>query len=126
MESLTAIIIALNLVLSQLNIEEERLRVEILQVEIMECESGGNKNAVNYQDARITGYVSRGLYQFQLPSWYAAAKRYKIIPEDMTMDEAAELYADPVYNAAAAHGLIKDGETHHWKNCMDRITLASR
>lgn len=93
---------------------------------IMACESGGNPNAVNYKDAEITGYVSYGLYQFQFPTWWNAARKYKVISENVTKEEGIKLYKQPAYNAAVAHALIADGEVGHWKFCYNRYLVQAK
>lgn len=130
---LNAILFALSSLLSNLEKEIEKLpkksaiieetKNQTLKNYIMACESGGNKDAINKEDAKITGWISFGLYQFQFPTWFKAAKQYKIISETTTIEEGEKLYKDPRYNAAVAHALIDNGQTGHWKNCMQKFAL---
>ena len=94
-----------------------------LKSEIMWCESQDRADAINWNDAKITGSPSRGLYQFQPRTFWLAALRYKILPEGTTLKEAMKYIFRPEYNAAAAHGLIDDGEIWHWKNCVSKILV---
>jgi hypothetical protein len=84
---------------------------------IMMCESRGNPLAVNYQDAKITGYASKGLFQFQPRTFLLAGIRFKIFPEGTTLTEAMKYIYRPEYQGAIAHGLMAQGEYFHWKNC---------
>ena len=106
--------------------EESNLDIEMANY-IMQCESGGNTWAVNERDALITGYVSRGLFQFQIKTFLAGAIRYGVLPEGTTIKEALKYVHRPEYNAAVAHGLLADGKWRHWRVCANRyFSFASR
>lgn len=112
------VIASLILVLSQLSIALEQPKPDI-KTSIMQCESGGNPKAINYEDAKITGYPSKGLYQFQPKTFLKYGIKYKVFPEGTTLKEAEKKIYDPAYNAAVAHGMIDEGLTSHWLNCFN-------
>lgn len=123
--TLTAIYSSLILLLSslqgQLDIMKNAEAKTELRNNIMTCESKGNPNAVNYEDAKITGYPSYGLFQFQPLTFLKAGIKYKILPEGMTLKEAMKLIKNPIYNAAVAHALLNDEEYSHWLNCFNQV-----
>ena len=87
---------------------------------IEECESQGDPTAVNWEDAEITGYPSRGVFQFQPFTFLEFAKKYKVIPQDAkpSLKELQRMIETPIYSRAVAHGMIKDGLVEqHWKIC---------
>src|SRR3990167_2897082 len=96
---------------------EENKNIEI-QNAIMFCESRNNPKAINWDDAKITGYPSKGLYQFQIKTFLRAGIEYKVFPPKTALKEAEKYIFNPVYNAAVAHALIENGKTGHWKNCF--------
>lgn len=55
-------------------------------VRVMECESQGNANAVNYNDAKITGYPSYGIFQFQPNTYKAWSKEIGETRDIMNVD----------------------------------------
>ena len=82
---ITGLILSLNLIQVQLDELKIKAKEEIkkeqrieIQNAIMDCESKGNPNAVNWNDAKITGYPSKGLYQFQPKTFLNAGLKYKI------------------------------------------------
>ena len=93
-----------------------------LAYKILMCESGGNPRAVNYQDAKITGYASRGLFQFQPKTFLLAGIRFKVFPEWFTLEDAMKYIYRPEYQGAIAHGLMEQGEYFHWRNCYNRVS----
>ena len=123
---LNVIIVQLLVLLSSLQAQIDELKLQQqtsdtveIQSFIMNCESGGNPKAINTQDAKITGHASKGLFQFQPNTFHKAVLRYKLFPEGTSKEEVLKKIYDPVFNAAAAHGLIEDGEYWHWKNCYN-------
>lgn len=101
------------------NVHAQELDIEMANY-IMQCESNNNPLAVNKKDALITGYVSRGLFQFQIRTFLAGAIRYGVLPEGTTIQQALRYVHRPEYNAAVANGLLADQEVWHWKNCYNR------
>ena len=109
----------------QLQIVEYKEAQERIIVAIMECESKGNPNAINRDDAKITGYPSIGLYQFQWKTWQVFAEKYKVLENatKLTYKQTLKYLYNPVYNAAVAHGMIKNGFWTHWRNCGKQFGL---
>ena len=93
---------------------------------IMQCESGGNPKSYGAQDIKITGYPSRGLFQFQPYTFLRAGIQYGVFPENITLKQAMKYIYNPAYNAAVAHGLIKDGKYQHWQTCYSKYKRAEK
>ena len=119
--NLTTLFSELALLLSLLNGQLDILKDKEIKADvnnfIMTCESKNNPAAINYEDAKITGYPSFGLFQFQPLTFLKAGIKYKILPEKTTLKEAMKLIKDPVYNAAVAHALLENGLYFHWSAC---------
>ena len=124
-----------SLTFRELPIEQQQLVVSYNSIEykeqilagIMMCESKGNPKAYNPNDAKITGYASYGLYQFQPYTWAKNAEKYKVLENatKLTVKQLLKYLYNPAYNAAVAHGMIKDGLWNwtHWRNCGEFIGL---
>ena len=100
-------------------IVEENKNIEI-QNAIMFCESRNNPKAINWDDAKITGYPSKGLYQWQPLSFLKYGLKYKILPRETKLKDVEKYIWRPEYNAAIAHAVIDAGETWNWKNCFEK------
>lgn len=108
-------------------IEEQKERhFQELAVFIMVCESNENHRAINYADALITGYPSKGLYQWQPLSFLKYGLRYGILPKGTTLKQAEKYIWNPAYNAAVAHAVIRNGEVWNWKNCYNKFLANGR
>jgi len=70
---------------------------------IMDCESGGNQGAVNYNDAKITGYPSYGLFQINGPD------NWEWDEPDKNIDRAVTKFYMSGWNP--------------WRNCAKRLGL---
>ena len=90
--------------------------------DIMMCESSGDIYARNDADAKITGYSSFGIFQFQPKTFLLAGKRFKVFPEWFTLADAMKYIYRPEYQGAIAHGLLANQEYFHWKNCFNKVT----
>jgi hypothetical protein len=88
---------------------------------LQHCESGGNPHAVNWQDARITGHPSKGLFQFQRATFQHYARKYGLIPPGRAI---TPYYDSPVYQRQVAEAMIAHGETGHWKICFGKYARA--
>lgn len=74
-------------------------------IKIARCESGIKANAVNYEDSKLNGHVSRGLFQLS------------------EINGKLENWQDPETNANAALQLYKSRGWKPWKNCAMRLGL---
>lgn len=72
-------------------------------LKIMDCESGGNRYAVNWQDAEITGMPSLGLFQL-----------------NRVYDER---YFDPLFNISEAYELYLRRGWNPWYNCKNKLGI---
>lgn len=100
-----------------------QIQFSVISDFIMNCESGGNPKVENWNDAKITGYPSIGLYQFQWKTWASFAEKYFVLKNatKLSYDQVLPYLYNPVYNAAVAHGMIKDGLLSHWKICSEKM-----
>lgn len=76
---------------------------------LVECESGGNQKAINYEDAKINGAPSLGILQFSPKTFSKYAAKYSFrgsirSAEDQRSLARLMLEEDP-------HNYV------HWKNC---------
>ena len=124
--NLTTLFSELALLLSLLNGQLDILKDKEIKADvnnfIMECESGKKFNpfAINWDDAKITGYPSKGLYQFQPLTFLNAGLKYKVLPKETKLKDIDKYIFRPEYNAAVAHALLENGEYGHWQNCYKK------
>lgn len=78
----------------------------------MECESGGNPEALNNNP--LTGDYSVGLFQINL---YGANAKTRPSEEWLKV---------PENNISYAYELYKNGGWGHWKNCYNKIGNGSK
>lgn len=81
--------------------------------DIASCESGIDPAAVNYGDAKITGYPSYGLLSFQPGTFRSAVKKYNLMPGSTNAQIDAAIM-NPVIQIEAAKLMIEDGQGHQW------------
>lgn len=90
---------------------------------LAECESGMRENAIAVNDGN-TGRDSKGIFQFQLPTFVGFAKKYDLFPHA----EAAELlnlWTDPDAQIRVAAAMIRKepNAMRHWYICSERLRL---
>lgn len=92
---------------------------------LIECESGGNPNAVHYNDG-AAGLHSRGILQFQRPTF----ARYwrNLINNDIDDVDVDNLWTDASNQILLAEAMITDNpkNLNHWKVCSTKHDLYSK
>lgn len=90
---------------------------------LAECESGMRENAIAVNDGN-TGRDSKGIFQFQLPTFLGYATKYALFPNA----EAAELpnlWTDPDAQIRVAATMIRKepNAMRHWYLCSKKLGL---
>ena len=82
-----------------------------------QAESRGNHNAVNYNDAKITGYASEGCMQFQPATFRSVFTNYNILPHTEP-NEIMNFYRDCEMQKIAARAILINEKFGwmHWRN----------
>ena len=93
--------------------------------QLIDCESQGNPKAVNWNDAKITGYPSRGILQFQEPTFLNEGKLYGLLPADFTLKESNMLINNPELQKEIARNMLRDGKLKQW-GCHTKVRVAMR
>ncbi len=121
------LLISLSLALSQLSIELEKRETNSIEEKyldkLIQCESGGKVDAVNRADAKITGFNSYGILQFQPYTLLNAGKKYGLLPPEFTLKEIMAMRFNSSFQKEVARNLLEDGEWRHWKKCGKKIGL---
>ncbi len=95
-------------------------QIEAIVSQLAMCESGGNADAVHYNDGAV-GLHSRGLLQFQRPTF----KGYwtHLINPDVDDADVDNLWTDPDNQKILATAMLeKDlGNLRHWKICSSQL-----
>lgn len=91
-----------------------------LQRYLAQCESGGKLTAINYKDAKITGYPSYGKYQYQPKTFLSAGKRYGFFPPTYTLEDVMKVIYDEELQDRITRELLLDEEFRHWKICYKK------
>jgi hypothetical protein len=86
------------------------------------CESRGNRDAVNYDDAKITGYESRGAFQYQPQTFQQAVLKYNILP-DAEPAEIMNFWTDYEIQKLATKAILinEPNGSAHWFNCFKSL-----
>lgn len=84
-----------------------------LLYELASCEGQLNPMARNDGDAKITGYPSLGLLQFQPKTFLNGVKAYNAFP-GATDEEILAAIHDPFLQIYVARHMIADGEGRQW------------
>ena len=97
--------------------------IEGIIEKLITCESGGRIDAVAYNDGG-TGLDSRGILQFQLPTFKGYAKQFNLFPY-AEAKELENLWTDPDAQRQLAKEMIKKDRKnlYHWRVCATRNHL---
>ena len=106
--------------LGQLSNALPSLVKEVYIENLIECESQGNPTAVNWEDAKITGYQSKGILQFQPKTFLNEGKKYGLFPEDFTLRESNLMIENPELQKEIARHMIEDNKQSAW-SCSKQI-----
>lgn len=87
------------------------------------CESGMREGAIAVNDGN-TGRDSKGIFQFQLPTFVAYATKYALFP-DAEAAELPNLWTDPDAQIRVAATMIKKepNAMRHWYICSKKLGL---
>ena len=89
------------------------------------CEDVGlDPEATNYEDAKITGYPSYGILQFQPKTFLDNVKRYNALP-GATDKQILAAVKDPYLQIFIARRMISAGEGHQW-SCYSTLKLSTK
>ena len=92
--------------------------------ELASCEGQLNPMARNDGDAKITGYPSLGILQFQPKTFLSGVKAYNAYP-GATDKQILAAINDPYLQIYVARNMIADGEGHQW-TCFGKLGLATK
>lgn len=91
---------------------------------IKEQESEGNPYAVNWKDAEKTGHPSRGCFQYQPATFFAAVRKYDLLPnaEDA---EVWNLYEDCEFQEVVTRAILTNEPSGwmHWRTTFEILKL---
>lgn len=90
---------------------------------LAECESGMKENAIAVNDGN-TGRDSKGIFQFQLPTFVGYATKYALFP-DAEAAELPNLWTDPDAQIRVAAAMIRKepNAMRHWYLCSKKLGL---
>ncbi len=100
---------------------EDKQAIGAILERLIGCESGGNPDAVAVNDGN-TGLDSKGVLQFQLPTFQRFALKYQLFPE-AEAKELENLWTDPDAQIKVATKMLEDDmkNLNHWYNCRIKI-----
>jgi hypothetical protein len=93
-------------------------------LDLAQCESGLNLMARNDKDALITGFASKGLFQFQPSTFLKGVKKYGAMP-GATDKQILAAINDPYLQIYVTKNMIKDGQGGQW-TCFRDLGLAKK
>lgn len=123
--SLIAILTQLQATLPPIQTENDDI-ITPFQEYLATCESGNDPSAIGRGDIKITGYASRGLYQYQPKTFLAKGKEYGLFPAELTMKEAMLLIHSESIQTELTRLLIEDEQFGHWKNCYNKFLRSQK
>lgn len=96
--------------------------IRIIVDKLIFCESSGDPDAIVHD---TNGWNSRGLLQFQYPTFRQYALEYNFIKEDTPQEDVLKMMHDPEIPKILAYLMIESDRKNlaHWSVCSKKLEL---
>ena len=131
MTSLLALTIQLSEIKNKVDILVQQQYKETIQDKtlnaLIQCESGGNEKAINYEDIKVNGAPSKGILQFSPYTFLKEGKRYGYFPASFTLAESNMMIWNAELQREIAWEMLQEPYGYlHWKICSARMKIPQK